>query len=440
MTDRIPRLTFLLQSASYLIRFEYVSILLDMVNDRHLDADFREQVIKTCLSQLGAVSDSVGEPFYPLYCRSLVKIIFATVPPVSSDILQLLNHRLVEVRLEAMEQLDGKTATLDGATISTLEAKLSSEGESTQIRSLALSIIGHHSQTAGESFLGKMLELYRSTSEDAVRSAALTAAGRVIETSNDSQKRIEWSLCLMDAIDSDFGLVAIQSIATNHGLLKVSNECCALLINLWHCLLRCLTDDDDSVRLASSAVVAQVINATPVHPSVALDAALDHFGNCIGRLYPVQVITTLCHLVLISEEQTTPTECDSQSFEKDDSDAFYEPLNHSVLYCRVIQRVASQFHVKENKDTFIQLLQTFWRSGLENFDHFVDDSLASPFRRPIQSFIVDLLKLFLLSGALYPLHPDIATLYRTAKQRFHEIPICWIAHSVNQLVFQTHSV
>lgn len=429
----VPRLTFLLWNASYLIRNEYILLVRQCYEQ--LEPAFLEDIKQNCLTELRCVIVSSAEPFYPLYCRTLTKFVVRSAHPTT--VMELLNHPLAEVRLKALKQLNqpGLTTQVHPVLRPTLEAIVAAKDEPTEARSLALSLLTQEDNQPAEVLLEAALTHYQNSTGDSVRCVALRIAGRAIRGDN-TQLLLSWSECLLDAVESDleFRMAVVSSLSENVTLLKDPSGRGDLIANLWTCLFSCLTDDDESVRMEASTVVANVIS-TPdksIQPVVAMEAALSYFTDVIGPLHPVQVVMALTGLVLNSEELPDQDE-ESQSFTKDDNDSFYEPLHHSSLYCRFIQRSVSQNSFQDaDVQPLVTSLQNFWK-GLGTFDISDVDSLTNQ-RRSIRVYGIDLFRLLSVAGALKSVHPDIAELFRDVQHRLQQLPRFCVTQSLRNLL------
>lgn len=430
---KIHHLILLLSNSCYLIRYECALILHTLLSDKILDSAVQQTILQVCLKELECHNlDLHRNPFYPLSCQKLAALAMPCISS-SSEIIELLNHPLDEVRLEVMQQLDHLNCLTSGLS-TTLESIVSNENSSAECRSQALALSVRFGESAHQ--LRWTLQCYRDADDDSVRCSALAAVGRVIHSTEDYQLLLEWSSYLLDAMESttQFRQIVIESIAACPRMLQVdeshqaTEEHGSLLCNLWNCLVNCLIDDEDSIRLEAASVVGDIYLGSwkQTQPVVAVEKALDYLVNRIGFFYPTKVITLLSHLLLDEEDHP---EGDSLAFEKGDSDAYREPLAHSQLLCRFIERCVEQNSVCSlAMDSMAQELENRWKT-LENNDNVIAGLLTSGRRLHIISSV----QLFLLTKALRSVHKKIAILHQSIRQHFCQLHQHWITYSIEKL-------
>ena len=354
---KVPDLLWLLANRSYVIRYEYVSIIELLSTKNLLEPNFQTSILRSCLQELSCEQRKSTEPFYPLYCEKLAEIA-VSFDLDSSEITRLLHHSLGEVRTTILQQLEQSAVPIP-AIGHQLFGISNDAKNSTACRSLAVSLLASqlidHPWGDGMDKLSWTMQLCRTSSSEELRCAALVATGRVVALSTSTPELIlEWSRLIVEECES--GSVHLRSAviqSMDHSVLTPTDTsiiCGQILSNCWMCLLRCLMDDDESVRCRASALVAEVIqDSRATHPAVALDQALKFFVEDVGRVYPVQVVVTLFKLV--QNDPREPPEEDSQSFEKGDSDTFHDPVFHSILFSGFMKRSVERNPMTANEVT-----------------------------------------------------------------------------------------
>lgn len=437
--NEIAKLASLLSNCCYLIRYESLEILRLLIDS---DTSIKDIVAYKCMTELRSQGNIFHDkPFYPLACQKLAGL--ATSNEISHFITELLNHPLSEVRLEVLKRLDCVDIALPTEIWPTLKHIIADEKESMECRIKALALadrIGGFDMDQ----LKWMLQLYRESTDDSYCCSALGAAGRIIQSSNsrDLDLITKWSEYLVESMSSasPFRQMAVESIKKCSEMLKIdgslaaSTEHGSLLSNLWICLLNCLIDDEESIRSAAAAVVADCGTGNWKHsqPAVAIEKALVYLVDKIGSHCTMMVILLLFDMVVVEEEQP---EGENQSFETGDSDAFLEPLPHSLLFCQFIERCVKQ-HVVSLSDSEIlaEHLGNRWKS-LESWDITTMDSLSSN-RRSASVQIVNVVKLFLLTKSLRSIHLKIDYLYQCIYTWLAQLSPHWFTYSVQQLTSQ----
>lgn len=449
LKQKVPNCMFLLNSSSYLIRYEYV-LILELIHAQ-LGTSFQQELQRVCFKELSCRNASASEPFFPLYCQEVAKLVFlGNNPPSSSEILQLLGHPLEEVRTVVMTQLNQENFTIDITNIRIqLEKEVSSDRNTQEYRSMALSILTRDANPAVDHYLPWALQLYQDSSSDVMLCTALEAFGNVIrfvETgSNIIQQVLEWSGYLLDGTQStiQFRLTTVKLLnqnfiwLTSDGIRTNSKEYSTIVSNLWTSLFNCLMDDDESVRLAACAALGLITNEQKwkhVQPVVAIEAALDYFVNRIGCVYPTDVVLTLIRMVITNSEEQPESE--SQSFEKDETNSFLEPTPNSLLLCKYIQHCVEKNAISTSGISLIkEELDRCWQS-VENFDltQILDHNSIMSRRRFINMFILELLNLLRLTGSLQKVDKNIFVLYQRTCQLFKSLPPHAMAYSIEQFI------
>ena len=204
-----------------------------------------------------------------------------------------------------------------------------------------------------------------------------------------------------------------------------------MLSNCWTCLLRSLMDDDESIRSLSCVFIADVIqDSRAIHPAIALDRALEYY---IDDVDPAEVVLTLVNLIA-SSGPVVEEEEDSQSFEKGDSDTFHDPLFHSILLSRFVKTCASRNAQSFPTGTIAILLETLQEFVGIDVD-ISDVEMIIEQRRSINQLSVDLLKAFLISGALETVDERFRVLNQQSRDRIASMSNHWVGHCVHQMVF-----
>lgn len=359
-----------------------------------------------------------------------------------SALVELFNHPLQEVKLEVMDYLERTDLDANADGFSSLYQSIVVDQELfSPCRAKALRLLV---KTSPQRQLELCLTLLGET-EKLIRCSALEAMGRIIHNSSANPAiLVEWSRHLLEAVECGevpFRLVVIESIARCFQLLIVEDhhqtvDKQATLVNMWTCLLRCLIDDDFGVRSTAAAAVSSVERSSPVHPTIAVERALEYLVNRVYTFHPTEVVTMLSQLVLDEEEQQP--EGDSPSFEKGDSDAYWEPLPHSVLFCRYIGKCVQQKTIsptpKPSFDAVAELVQNAVRLCLDDESVLLADSLSS-----YQRFhATRLIKFFLLTEALAPVNQEMIFFNKIIRQRFEQLNHGhWSNYSVKKLVSST---
>ncbi|KAI9564730.1 hypothetical protein GHT06_008471 [Daphnia sinensis] len=443
LNDKIEKLVSLLCSCCYLIRYESVEILILVIDSETV---FKDIVSDKCLRELDCHNRIFQDkPFYPLACQKFAAL------AVSSDVFshapnatELLKHPFSEVRLEILKRLESlDTAVPLPANIwPTLDYIIANKGEATECRIKALALVGRF-RGYNKKQLEWMLQLYRETTDDIFRCTALGAAGRIICPSNsdDLDLMMKWSECLVESVSSTspFRHMVVESIGRCVGLLKIDGSLAAsaehgsILSNLWVCLLQCLIDDEEHIRTAAAAVVGDCgITGYWSQPSVAIVKALEYLIDKIGSIHTMRVILLLFDMVLEEEEQL---EEESQSFETGDSDVFREPLAHSMLFCQFIGHCIRQHTVSPPDSKILaERLENCWKS-IGSCDATAVDLLSSN-RRPTTVYIMNVIKLFLVTKSIHSIHGNIASLHRCIHNWLSQLHPHWFTYSIQQLVFQ----
>jgi hypothetical protein len=275
--------------------------------------------------------------------------------------------------------------------------------------------------------------------------AALDAFGNSIrsEKGDDIQLVVEWSFCLLEATQStiQFRLTAVQLLTINSSLLSIdehlqfSKEHITILTNLWICLLNCLTDDDESIRLAACTVVSKITKEEKwkqVQSVVTIETALEYFVDRIGCIFPLDVVITLVKMVIANSEEQEESE--SQSFEKDETNSFLEPVAHSLMICRYIERCVKKHAISTTDiSTLIETLECYW-IRVANFDlsQISDCKSFINRRRSITLFVLDLLNLYLLTGSLKTV-TNILEMNQKVHNLFQTLPNHIVTYSVQHL-------
>jgi hypothetical protein len=335
-----------------------------------------------------------------------------------------------------------KPGVIDTSMWATLKSIISDETQSIECRTKAL----NHATLfeSDQNQLEWLLQLYRDETDDTFRCEALAAAGRVIHFTNSSNILLilQWSGFLVECVQSTslFRHMVVEAITKCPGMLQInksltaSKEYAAILSNMWVCLLNCLMDDERSIRSAAAAAVCDVYIGywKQVQTSVAIEKALEYLVDYVGSCYSMEVVTLLSDMVLEEEEQP---EGDSQSFETGDSDVFRESLIISMLFCRYIGNCIRQNAISSLDATALaDKLENRWKI-LGNCDTLTVDSLISK-RRFVSIYIVDVLKLFLLTKSLQSVHVSIAVLHRCIYNCLEQLNSHWFSYSIQKLVFQ----
>lgn len=430
LSQMIPQLIFLLRNSCFLIRYEYAKILLLLYSAELVDPSVRLKVFRMCMDEIRCRNLMFHcEPFYPLSCQKFTALAtLCNAPETSSSMIELLNHPLEEVRLEALQQLD----LMDSATViwapllPTLETIATDENESPECRIKALKLFSHLSATVEK--LKWLLAVYNEATDDSIRCSALAAFGKTTHSTSPDNLHllVEWSRYLLEATQSSvqFRQIVVESIAAFPLMFQmdempiVTQERGSLLVNMWMCLLNCLMDDEDSIRTAASAIIGNECCNMSLQPAVAIEKALEFLVDRIGTFYPTEVVSMLSQSVLDEDEQ--PEDGDSPSFEKCGSDAFREPLAHSLLFCKFIERCAKKNDVSSfDSDVLSEYLEVRWKM-LENCDI---STLHSPVsgRRFARIHIIDLVKIYLVTKSLYSVNDKIATLHQCIRKRFLQV-------------------
>ena len=354
-------MSWLLTNRSYVIRYEYVSIIELLSVKNLLELNFKKSISQSCLEELNSKQQKGTEAFYSLYCEKLARIVL-TFDLDTSEMARLLHHPLEEVRTDVLQQLDQSTMPIPA--LSNQLFTIGNEVEnSTTTRSLAVSLLTsrliHEAWMDGMDEMDKLswtLQLFTTSSSEELRCAALMAAGRIVAlpTSTPTELILEWSQlalkeCESGSVHLRFAVVKAMScsVLTPRHTSTIWGK---VLSNCWMCVLRCLMDDDESVRSRASSLVVELIqDSRATHPAVALDRALQFFVDDIGRLYPVQVVVALFKLMRNDHEE--PPEEDSQSFEKGDSDTFHDTVYHSIVFSKFMKRSVNQNPMKAEEIT-----------------------------------------------------------------------------------------
>ncbi|XP_057370348.1 thyroid adenoma-associated protein homolog isoform X2 [Daphnia carinata] len=442
LTNKIERLVGWLRSCCYLIRYEAAEILRLVIDS---ETSIEDSVSGKCLGilryQFQVFQD---KPFYPLASQKFAGIaIPSDVISHTANAIELLKHPVSEVRLEVLQRLESldTAAALPTCIWPALNYIIADKEEARECRIKALALVGRFRGYNKEQ-LEWMLQLYRETSDDIFRCTALGAAGRIMCPSNsdDLDLVMKWSEYLVESVSStiSFRQMVVESVARCVELLKIdgslaaSTEHGSILSNLWVCLLRCLIDDEEHIRTAAAAVVGDLGTGYWSQPSVATDKALKYLIDKIGSTYTMRVILLLFDMVLEEDEQS---EEESQAFETGDSNVFREPLAHSVLLCQFIEQCIRQ-HVASPPDSDIlaELLENHWKS-LGNCDTTAVDLLSSN-RRSATVYIVNVIKLFLVTKSLHSIHGNIAALHQCIHNWLSQLNPHWFTYSIQQLVFR----
>ena len=469
--ENITELFVLMRSSSYLIRYEYLTLLdlLVCVENGSVSTSFKGMLFESCQKELllrPPIQDTAL--FYPLYLQKMTKISVFLQPNVE-HMIDLLTHPMEEVRMEVLQHF-----SVDACAQKMLAHELvafieNDTGYSTESRSVALSLLTRSSclyqHTWGRQFSrpenpsendrnGQVLwalGLYQTAINDNFRCAALVAIGQIIhhgiaDGSIDTRHLLEWSSCLLNECDSRaiMRLAVVETLETcvemldgEYKRLRRSSETseneqwAVLLSTLWTCLFRCLSDDEESVRTKASDVVKTLTeDQRTFHPTIALEKALEHYTDTIGHVYPEQVLLALSNLALNAEEEE---EKENPAFEKGDSDAFRDPLFHSILYTTFIRRLAVQNHASLSGLGIGESLRSKWHC-LSNFDASTCQDIIHR-RRSINNFIVDCLKLFFLTKSLETVDESIAALHRQIRDHFSTMPKYCIGYLTSLHIF-----
>jgi len=441
LKEKIPACKFLLKSPCYIVRYEYV-LVLELIHV-HLELAFQYELHSICMQELRCRSAAISEPFYPMFCQRLAHLLFVgNLLPTTSEISEFLNHPLEEVRIVVMAQLNQANSILniDEGLRTLLEDEISNDENTHEYRSMALSTLSRHCKSLNHYL---PWTLYQSSSSDAMLCAALDACGNAIRCGkgDDIQPIVEWSGYLLEATQStiQFRLTAVQLLTANYYWLSdeickfSSKEHITIVTNLWTCLLNCLVDDDESVRLAACTVVSKITKEDKwkqIQSNITIEAALDYFVNRIGCVFPLDVVLTLVKMVIANSEEEEESE--SQSFEKDETNAFLEPMVHSLLMSRYIERCIKKNTISASDiPTLIEPLKRYWKR-VENFDlsQISDCQSFMNRRRSITVFVLDLLNVFVLTGSLKTVDTNILAMNQRAHNLFQTLPNHVVTYSV----------
>ncbi len=438
LNEGTGKIVVLLSSCCHLIRYESSEILKLLLDSGIFgDPSIKDIVLQTCLSELQCRNPIFhSEPFYPLSCQNLTALAMSSRN--STDAFELLNHPLGEVRMEVLRKMN----FIDSVMLPRLKTIISDESESFECRTKALSLISRFKSDDNQ--LKWLLQIYRDETDDTFRCTALAVAGGVIN-SNDSSNillLLEWSTYLVECVQSTslFRHMVVETIAKCPRMLQFNKSLTAskdqgvILSNMWVCLLNCIIDDEESIRSAAAATVCDVYIGywKQAQPAVAIEKALEYLVEYVGFRYSMEVVMLLTDIVLEEDEQP---EGDSQSFETGDSDAFREPLILSVLFCRYIERCVRQNAVSSSDSTILaKQLENRWKI-LGKCDVLSVDSLISK-RRFVNFYIINVVKLFLLTKSLQSVHVNIAVLHRCLHNCLEQLNSHWSTYSIQQFLCQ----
>ena len=365
--DQLPRLAHLLEGDCWVVKHEYAATLQDLIVMPMVDFQevFLERVLWSCLDHLNMPLRK--QPFHVLFCKKAVQLYCAVRrrrPGIElrgsggDELISFLNHPLYEVRLEILEQLRNNKYC-HSVSLSAIDPVVNDLDPDCQV--LALSLLASQPQLDGPSNAPFFLDVYSRTINEKVGCAALLAAATLFAADHEQAYHtssvhdlVVWSTSLLKMADPrgtcrHYSTVA-QCLVTCYRILGGSKHCIGelgiVLSNLWTCLFRCLTDNDEDVRdLASTAV--SLIAKSEMFPAMAMKWALEYFLVNIGSVYPLETAFVL--LVLATNRQEIVLS-ESPAFEKVDSDCYDEDFIYGRLYCKYLRRCLSKHGLSDGED------------------------------------------------------------------------------------------
>lgn len=423
------------------MRYEYASILEQLDSKQMLSVSFKNAVAAVCADELSSASNSISiQPFYPLYCEKMAKLLLNTAPLSSANVPRLLDHPMGEVTCAVMEYMIERKLTSDVEMLKpALIATVASEKSTRKSRSLAVQLLGDHAKNATHR-LESMLLIYRHSDEDPLRCTALKEAARGVDPTQscDIFALTELSDHLLEAtkLDVQYHHAAVTALSQLKSFLLISLErvdsakWITFTCNLWTAAFRLLLDDEESVRMSASATVSSLHsnNSTDLHSPVALELALDAFVDLVGKVSPEAAVRCLATLLIDREEHQ---EIESVAFEKEDNDSYWEPVVYSKLLCSKIEKCLKNTNSALDLEDLAARIESEW--GKRGNVRPIEVANAANRSRIAASQLVDTIKFFYITASLSVSNERFAKVHCRICSRIKEFPVLLNNYAMFQL-------